>query len=269
MRPSCSFTACVLAAAALLGSGGCDRRSPAPAPITVPADVSMTAAEYLDLGIPAADREWTGDEWTRAAKGLAEAAAKGKLPRFESPKSGALFARMTSLENLGLAESTSLPVAMRLQNASATLQSMNAALKLYVNAANERKVGGRELAELMAFQLAAIDTMLDLMEAYFSTVPKDDPAYEVKAKGIAQTRGGAATVVGGAITSVNEQSVYLPADRLVFIKALQRSLPGIFPHLTEDTRREIVLRLKALSEDSGLGGLQPEARSLYEAFAGK
>lgn len=170
---------------------------------------------------------------------------------------------------LGLAKSASLPVLARLQDALTTLEKVNAALKLYLVAANEKKVGGRELVELVGFQLAAMDTLMELGDAQFAAVSKDDPAYDARAKGMAQARGGAATVVNGALTSVNEQSVYLPSDRVVLIKALQRSLPGIFPRLTEDARREIVLRLKALSEDAALGELRPEARSLYEIIAAK
>src|SRR6187401_2202300 len=80
---------------------GCGRRTPAPPaepaaqPIVPtataiaapdpPSDESLTSEEYIRLGMPAPDREWSGQDMLTAEKVLASLAEQGnrRLPRYQ------------------------------------------------------------------------------------------------------------------------------------------------------------------------------------------
>src|SRR4051812_13257608 len=67
-----------------------------------PPDHSLPAEEYIKLGVPTHDRPWLGSDMTRAAEALSDIAKDDarKLPRHQSERSGTVFARMISVQNL-------------------------------------------------------------------------------------------------------------------------------------------------------------------------
>jgi hypothetical protein len=67
-------------------------------------DESLTSDEYIRLGMPAHDREWSVAEMTDAAQVLTLLVQKGyvKLPRYKSERSGEVFARLVSPQKLAL-----------------------------------------------------------------------------------------------------------------------------------------------------------------------
>ncbi len=69
-----------------------------------PADKSLTLEQLIEAGVPAHDREWSGDDMTRAANILAAIAQKNTdhLPRYLSQHSGQAFERLTANDNLNL-----------------------------------------------------------------------------------------------------------------------------------------------------------------------
>lgn len=83
-----------------------------PADPKVASDESLTSEEYLRLGLPAQDRDWSAEDMAKAEKILALLARKGyrKLPRYKSQRSGEVFARLTSPQNLDTLKDRTLPL---------------------------------------------------------------------------------------------------------------------------------------------------------------
>src|ERR1700681_1965602 len=69
---------------------------------------------FLEAGIPATTRMWSGADYERTAEVLA--GGKVPLPKFSDPQGAALLRRFTSTENLMLQRDKSLPLPMRLQD---------------------------------------------------------------------------------------------------------------------------------------------------------
>ena len=67
-------------------------------------DHSLRSEEYVRLGLPAPDKVWSGAEMIQASKVLASFTQEraGLLPRYKSPRSGDVFARLTSIETAGV-----------------------------------------------------------------------------------------------------------------------------------------------------------------------
>src|SRR5688500_15643215 len=148
----------------LFGAGvalvGCDRDAAAPTQTTASArpaaeDVSLGDDEYVSMGIPSYDREWTGTDMSAAApkRQELEASDAGKLPRYQSPRSGRMFARLVAQSNLKFFQARSLPLESRLPQALEYGESSSVILKTYLAAFLAGKVSGDDLIELLGGQL--------------------------------------------------------------------------------------------------------------------
>jgi hypothetical protein len=73
---------------------------PASGETRVPADRSLTLAQYIDLGMPSSEAGWTAAERSTARGVLRKLASQDptRLPRFKSERSGALFEKLTQEE---------------------------------------------------------------------------------------------------------------------------------------------------------------------------
>jgi hypothetical protein len=157
--PLCSgnLAACLLLA-------GCDPGVSSPEPVTEKAgtpgadvarrlhvaDGSLPSDRYISLGLSAHDREWMGTDLMAAATALQALATTHpeQLPRFQSAKSGSVFARLVARENLNSYRARSVPLEARLPVAIQHLESTNAIFKLYFSAFLAKKVEDAEIIEL-------------------------------------------------------------------------------------------------------------------------
>jgi hypothetical protein len=156
-------------------------------------DESFTSEEYLHLGLPAQDREWSGDDMVKAEKILASVAQKGyrQLPRYKSERSGEVFARLTSPQNLDLFKNRTLPFEVRFSQATNYFQASNQIFKLYLAGFLKGDVRDSELVEFMGAQFRSSLVMLELVDEFLPTIRKDDSKYQVRMQGLDQMRRGA------------------------------------------------------------------------------
>ncbi len=232
-----------------------------------PADKSLTLEIYIEAGLPAHDRNWSGDDMTRAAKILAAIAQTdtGHLPRYRSQHSGAAFERLTANDNLDMYRSRSLPLEQRLPDALNYMQSSNQILKLYLAAFNQHAVGDSELVELAGAQLRVSVVMIRLVNEFLPTLEKDDPTYPVRMDGLRRMKGGMASVVAGNLQTLTESHAYRTSELKRLVGYMQSTLPDILPELSEGSRTESLIRLRSFSDDPQMQHLNPELDQLLAA----
>jgi hypothetical protein len=259
----------------LLGSGCRDRPSHrdrtagseggAPADPKASVDESLTSEEYLRLGLPAQDREWSGDDMARAAKTLESLAQKGyrQLPRYKSERSGEVFARLTSPQNLDGFKNRTLPLEARFPESLNYLQGSNAVLKLYLAGYLKKEVRDTELIELVGALLRTTAVMLELVDEFLPTIKKDDPTYQVRMQGLDQMRRGLASIVAGSLKTLTERESYRASELVKLVGYMQETMPVIVPRLPPGARTETLLRLEKMQEDPALKDLQPGLRELF------
>jgi hypothetical protein len=214
-------------------------------------DQSLSGEGYLALGVPAYDRDWTSAQMSAAVSKLQALASTSpeKLPRFQSPKSGALFARIVSREPLHFYRDKSHPLDARMQEALGCLQATNSLLKAYLPAFNLGRVSGDDLIELFGALLRSTQANLELVDEFVPTVSKQDPKYPARMAGLDRMRRGLASIVGGAITSLTERQSYVVETRVKLLGFCRETFPAIVPKLTAPSQAEIVERLSALAAD--------------------
>jgi hypothetical protein len=258
------FTALVLLT---LGASGCSNSSTTPnqptggesADVPVSGDESLTSEDYLRLGLPAQDRDWSGDDMVQAANALTALAQKGhrQLPRYKSDRSGEVFARLTSPQNLELFRDRTFPLGVRLPQALIYVQASNQIFKLYLAGFVKKDVHGGDLLELLGGQLRTCAVLVELVDEFAPTIAKDDPKYEARMQGLAQMKRGLASVVAGGLQTLTERANYRKSELVKLIGCMQETFPRIFPQLPPGTRTEMLLLLDKMQDDPTLKDLQP------------
>lgn len=238
--------------------------------LSTPDDHSLTADEYLKLGMPATDRAWGGKEMSRAATTLAAMAKDdaGKLPRYRSDRSGVLFARMTSLQNLEMYENKALSLDLRMSPALAYFGATNDLLQVYVSSFMKGVTGDSELMELIGSDLRTAVVLLGLVDEELPNIKPDDPGAAGRIAGLEKIRNGLATMAAGALTTLTEASSYRTSERTRLLRYLQETLPVIVAHLSPAAQSETQVRIEILARDQTLKSLQPGLTELALAVQG-
>ena len=275
-----SFVCPVVLVLLAMGIGGCSSpstptsKSPKPSAGSkatddpdpkAPNDESFTPEEYIRLGLPGQDREWSGDDMVKAEKVLASLTQKGyrNLPRYKSERSGEVFARLTSAQNLEQFRNGSLPLEARFPQFFNYLQASNQILSLYVSAFLKKEARDSELVELVGAEFRSTVVMLELIDEFLPTIKKDDPSYQVRMQGLEQTKRGLASAVAGGLQMLTERENYRGSELARLVGYMQETLPLIVPRLPPGSRTETMYRLEKMQEDPAMKDLQPSLQNLY------
>ncbi|MEM9273744.1 MAG: hypothetical protein AAGA80_12375 [Cyanobacteria bacterium P01_F01_bin.143] len=229
-----------------------------------PSDESLTLDQYIEVGIPAHDRIWSGEDMTRAANILTEIAQNdpGHLPRYQSPNSGEAFDRLIADENLDLYRNRSLPLEMRFYDALNYIESSNQVFNIYLAAFNQRAVGDSELVDMSGSLLRMSVVMLQLVNELLPLLDKEDPTYPVRMNGLEQMKSGLASVVAGGIQTLTESHAFRTSELKRLIGYMENTFPDIFPELSASSRTESMIRLRSFLDDTKMQHLNPELSQL-------
>ncbi|MFL6232504.1 MAG: hypothetical protein ACJ76N_05165 [Thermoanaerobaculia bacterium] len=199
---------------------------------------------YLEAGLPAVSRDWSGPDYERAVQILSS--GKIALPRFADPQGAALLRRMTSTENFALHHNKSVPLQARMEDYLKLYQGAASLLKLYYA---EPAIGGgaphQELAAFLAFLLHGSALGIELTDEFLPTIPKDD-RYETRMAGLKQMSSGVTQVFQGAEETLAERQLLSADDLSVILRAMESTLPRIKKAFPADVRVEL---RKKLEED--------------------
>jgi hypothetical protein len=230
------------------------------------ADDSMTDAECIAAGFAPHDRNWGSDDLREAATHLERTAhqSPGRLPRYGSSRSGRVFARMVSRENLAVFADSSVPIAIRLPAAAEFSSALRAIIEVYSAALRERRVSGSDLVELYGAQLRTCRVVLLLLDEFLVTLPKADPTYAARMGLLEKMRDGLNGMVLSAVRVLSEPRFYgLPARRKL-LDCCNETFGEIVPRLTVASRQALLDTLNGEAQDPHLEPLQPQLDMLRQ-----
>jgi hypothetical protein len=215
-----------------------------------PDDLSLTPQEYLSLGLPKCERLWNSGDMVNASKVLAEIAKRdaSQLPRFGSPKSGKVFARITSDENLDQIRAKSLPGPVRLGFGLQFLQAATSISKSYTTGLLQQKTGGDETAELVSWNLRIAVVLSGLVDEFKATLDKKDPTFTTRLSGLTQMNSTMSSVLQSALLRASEPKALKPdtLDRL--LKSFDENFPILIKTVPPAVRKETVAKLREMSD---------------------
>jgi hypothetical protein len=227
---------------------------------------SLSSDDYIRLGLPAPDRDWSSSDMIKAGKVLSALAKKGfeNLPRYKSKGSGEVFTRMTSPQNLEIFKNRSLPVEARMPQALDYMEASNKIAKLYLGGAIKKEIGSSEVVELLGMQLRISVVMVQLVDEFLPTLKKDDPKHKVRMQGLEQMKRGLASVVMGGLKTLTEREMYGSGELLKLVGYMDETFPLIVPKLPPGSRSEMMIRLEELQKDPAMKDLQTSLQELHK-----
>ena len=242
---------------------GCDRHDPVPA-ATGPAVVKdvFKPVDYIALGMPAPNREWSHIDYDNAAKVIV------KLPRESLPrlgKSEGCFERIVTHENLDLLFSKSLPLDQRMGAALSYMSSIGQVFKTYAMHPYQAHVLAEEASRLVEMQLFMVSSLMPLMEEFMSSLPPQQRT-SVREDGKRQLIAGLEQALIANITMAGETTVWTVNQRRSFVDALKEALKRAWPYLTEPFKRELPVRAKERHEAEKDADVKLSLKQLQEAL---
>lgn len=129
-------------------------------------DTSLTLKEYRKSGMPDPDRVWLSNDFALAYAVLEDIKAKRPscLPIKDSNKSGMVFERMTSKENLPFLHDAALPDELKLRMTKSFIQICDNWIKIYNFDESKEQYYHRELTEIYLFVLEISEIMLGIYD---------------------------------------------------------------------------------------------------------
>ncbi len=240
-----------------------DRRKP-------PDDKSLPLADYIAAGMPAYDRTWSGADMEKALKVLQEVAKdRNLLPRYGSDRSGKLFDRIVSEDNLRLYQDPAIPFSTRFSMYAQYTEAINGITKMYVSVASTDANFAPDFAEIAGAGLRTIRTGLTLTDQKLATFDRSHPQYAAAMAAAERGKRGMATVVAGCFQMLEELPGSQSQTRKRLVAHLQATLPDIMPRLPPGSRAEFKLRLEKMVRAPSMKDIQPDLESLVKRLQEK
>jgi hypothetical protein len=207
----------------------------------------------------------------RAAQVLAKLGREetDKLPRYQSPRSGRVFARMTSDDNSESWGDDSPPVDLRLNRGLAHFKASRDIMSMYLFLDLQSHKFGEEAVEVAGCTLRLIPKLHALAEQYFVTLDPSDPTYPVRKKGFEALPGSFMIMVSAAFLTLGDSGNYSEGARARLLGYLEQTLPSIYRIEPVASQAEIVARLRELEASPNLTFATDRLRSLREKLQAK
>ena len=257
----------VLPLSLVLGSCGkpsTEGQEAAPAAEPEKSPITPKPVDYLSLGVPAANREWSPVDYDHAVKALAKL-PQASLPRFEI--SSGVFERMVAQENLNLIRNATLPISQRMAAAAGYSQGVNNLLKLYALHPYQSGDLKDETVSLMDLSLGCVTSMLALAAEFMTSLPPEEQNNPARLEGRRKVIGGMEQTFSGAIVCLGEANIWTEQQRVKLAQSIERSLALAWPHLTAEFKREIPIRLKERFDAASEGAFKEATGKLRDTVS--
>jgi hypothetical protein len=233
-------------------------------PRSAPADRSLAIEEYRRKGVPDPGGAWSGRSADEAARAVKKAS---RLPRLDSPRSGALFARMTSPGNLDGCRDRKRPVENRLVDAAKHLSASGDLLRTYGKAYANGEVGDLEPIEVHAHCMRVAALIAELGDEVLADGSGNSAAQAARRKSVERIHDGLAMLIEGSLEMLEQMETSTPDRRRRFLQGLAQTAPGIAARLPPLRRARIIDLVRAADAPDLQPGLAQLADAMDEARA--
>lgn len=235
-----------------------------------PRDPSLRLEEYVRDGMPSPDHVWSSGEMAKAASVLAAITAESAicLPRFESTRSGAIFARIVSPENLSPILDEKIPLASRRANALKYYLASSRFYDIYFDAYAKHAVTGRELVEMMGLEFRALGATIKLANEFIQTLNKKDPMYQARIAAHEKAKRSGAALVMEGLSLFDKVYQLRDSEKARLVECAEEILPSLLLRLAPESRSKILERLEKIAENSDSQNLRSGLARLIAAVRG-
>lgn len=214
--------------------------------------------------MPSIDTTWSGEDMAKAAEVLAGLRKQGheSLPRFESERSGPVFARITSSYNLGWYENGAVSFESRFDDLAKYVRGINSIIGSYSSAMAKKQVGYVELVDLAGANARVLVIAIEYSD---KMVPPTTGNGRPSARAVllrAWMADGIVTAIGRHFDLLSELPPKSP-EILRLLSYMDETYPVFVSRLPKQTRLQLVGHLDRLNCNTPLSRCQPQLNDLY------
>ena len=218
-----------------------------------PADESLTLDQYMEMGISSPDRIWGAADYSEAVEALTSV-SKNALPRLGSARSGALFARMISTENLLPPGGVRQVIDSGMEVAGANIQrlveysrTVPPLLMLYVDQNPGVQGHSAEVTRVSLFALQTAAASVDLAYAFLATQPKETMNSPRIVSARKQMSDGLDQTLNGLLDMVSQEEHFRSDDVAYLADGLRREVPPIFKYLSAAQKKSMRTKIQKIA----------------------
>lgn len=226
-------------------------------------DYSLTLEEYQELGVPGYDSVWNFDDYSNAFFALRKVKHEKPfaLPIKESEKSGVLFSRMMSLENLSFLQDVTVPLHEKARIISDYINIHAELIDVYTNIRMKEQYYIPELVDIDIFGLGVTQKMLDLgTEINESEIP----ANVAMQSGFPSIQNVYLTVLTDMLGKQQYTSKYSEKDLELLTDTLSRSVQRNMEWFDEDASERIKHGMNAVIDSTSSRKIRDDYSTLIE-----
>ena len=230
--------------------------TPAAPPVHWPDDDrSFSSEQLVRLGFPPTEHDWGVAEYQRAAAVLQDVAAVDPrgLPRHGSARSGDVFARIVSTENLAVLRDPDVAHSTRVEIGGAQHDAIQRILLTYLEPAERHVIFDEELARMIGLYLQSSLLLWPLFEGVLE-LPASPEDTARRRRALDDIRESFGQIVVGACVALRDFA-FRPSARRTLAGHLAVTLPELVPAMSPEARQEAgeVLRgLVQVEQDPGV-----------------
>lgn len=217
-------------------------------------DNSFLISKYFEMGVPSPERVWSGHDLRQASDIFAKILSENpySLPRYQSKKSGKLFERLISDENLSPLKDVTISLEIRGPATAEYLDGFNGLLNIYAKAYLSYHVDNIDYIELNGFLLKITAILVRNNLEFINSLEQSDPRYDRAVSGMNNLKEGLAKICFGAINKLEQKDVFGSSSLIVLINHMSQSLPEIVASLSPNNKKEVILKLKSMKDNPSL-----------------
>ncbi len=235
----------------------------------VNADESLKIKDYLEFGVPSPDRTWTSTEMATTAQILNTLKEKHpkSLPRYGSNKSGSLFDRIVSDDNLKQLKDTSIPIEIRGPESANYMEALNQVISIYYTSFLAYQVDGAEVIELNGALLKITAIVLRNNNDFLATFDESNPNFVNVEQAINRMKEGYSKIVFGAIGKLKHKDIFGASNLIKLIQYMSQTFPDIFAMLSSNNKKEAIKSLSSIKTDPTYSAFKPSITELLKKLS--
>lgn len=248
-------------------AAGCTFESPPPCVVAArKPDKSLTTEEYVALGMPDPDKTWSGEDGLRAVKLLAALAKDHpeQLPRYQSNKSGAMYARLTSPDNLAACRDPEMDLADRTQICVKWHAAHVQLFDIYYAAFEKGQVRDSEMVDIDGALMRNVVLTVDFWEEMAPTLDPNEEDYIVGMKHYETAQYATKGMMEGGLQALTEQHLYRKGELLRLIAHMDETFPAMIVRVPKSLRAEVMQKLADYQTKPSMSKFQPALGQLLQ-----
>jgi hypothetical protein len=212
-------------------------------------DHSLTIKEYENIGMPDIKTQWSERDLMKAHVTLGTIRTKSfqAMPRKRSSRSGAVFSKIVSRENLSFLNDPKKALHDMAYEIQTTASFMNDVGRMYTDNLKQEQYYHEELIEIFIHEIYVKEKMLELAERIMNSKDPDDISMQRGHKSIVN---GYVNLITTMIKNQEKTKAFAARELKRLNKAVAQSISNNLKYLDSASKQQLIEEITTITKKS-------------------